>query len=110
MKRYQVYLNPFSVSVLDDLERIIDISRSKQLRLVIDRVAEVLATILRAKEASQNKKDFLLDELAGFIDLNTSKKINFTDATTYVLYKDFAIDEIFTLDSDFKKMRLKTSF
>lgn len=37
-------------------------------------------------------------------------KISFTDATTYVLYKDFSIDEIFTLDSDFKKLRLKTSF
>ena len=37
-------------------------------------------------------------------------RISFTDATTYVLYKDFAIDEIFTLDSNFKKMRLKTSF
>lgn len=37
-------------------------------------------------------------------------RISFTDATTYVLYKDFSIDEIFTLDSNFKKMRLKTSF
>lgn len=37
-------------------------------------------------------------------------KISFTDATTYVLYKDFALDEIFTLDRDFKKMRAKTSF
>lgn len=37
-------------------------------------------------------------------------KISFTDATTYVLYKDFALDEVFTLDSDFKKMRIKTSF
>ena len=36
-------------------------------------------------------------------------KISFTDATTYCLYKDFALDEIFTLDNDFKKMRLKTS-
>ena len=37
-------------------------------------------------------------------------KISFTDATTYVLCKDFAIDEIFTLDKDFKRMRLATSF
>lgn len=37
-------------------------------------------------------------------------KISFTDATTYVLYKDFKLDEIFTLDRDFKKMRAKTSF
>lgn len=37
-------------------------------------------------------------------------KISFTDATTFVLYKDFKLDEIFTLDRDFKKMRAKTSF
>ncbi|MBI4008783.1 type II toxin-antitoxin system VapC family toxin [Candidatus Roizmanbacteria bacterium] len=37
-------------------------------------------------------------------------KISFTDAVSYVLYKDFKMDEIFTLDRDFKKLRLKTSF
>lgn len=37
-------------------------------------------------------------------------KISFTDATSYVLYKDFSLDEIFTLDRDFKRMRAKTSF
>ncbi|MDO8570709.1 MAG: PIN domain-containing protein [Candidatus Daviesbacteria bacterium] len=40
----------------------------------------------------------------------SDNKISFTDATSYVLYKDFALDEIFTLDSDFKKMRISTSF
>ena len=37
-------------------------------------------------------------------------KISFTDATSYILFKDFALDEVFTLDDDFKKMRLNTSF
>lgn len=37
-------------------------------------------------------------------------KISFTDVTTYVLYKEYKLDEVFTLDSDFHKMRLKTSF
>lgn len=37
-------------------------------------------------------------------------KISFTDATSYVLYKYFSLDEIFTLDDDFKKFRVKTSF
>lgn len=36
-------------------------------------------------------------------------KISFTDATSYVLYKDFALDEVFTLD-DFRKIRVNTSF
>lgn len=37
-------------------------------------------------------------------------RISFTDATSFCLYRDFSIDEIFTLDNDFKKMRLNTSF
>lgn len=35
------------------------------------------------------------------------QKISFTDATSIVLYKTFAVDEMFTLDSDFKKVGLK---
>lgn len=37
-------------------------------------------------------------------------KISFTDATSYILYRDFALDEIFTLDDDFKRIRVSTSF
>lgn len=37
-------------------------------------------------------------------------KISFTDATTYILCKDFNLDEVFTLDRDFKKIGVKTSF
>lgn len=37
-------------------------------------------------------------------------KISLTDATSYILYKDFSLDEIFTLDDDFKKIRVSTSF
>ncbi|OGD85378.1 hypothetical protein A2164_04390 [Candidatus Curtissbacteria bacterium RBG_13_35_7] len=37
-------------------------------------------------------------------------KISFTDATTYMLFKNYKLDEIFTLDKDFKKIRIATSF
>lgn len=33
-------------------------------------------------------------------------KISFTDAASYVLSKEFRADEVFTLDSDFRKMGL----
>lgn len=36
--------------------------------------------------------------------------ISLTDATTYVLYKNLGLDEVFTLDSDFKKIGVKASF
>lgn len=37
-------------------------------------------------------------------------KISLTDATSYILYKDLSLEEIFTLDDDFKKIRVSTSF
>ena len=36
-------------------------------------------------------------------------KLSFTDATSYVLCRDFEIDEIFTLDRGFKKIGLASS-
>lgn len=52
----------------------------------------------------------LFEKSIGIFLKFSEHKISFTDATTYVLYRDFALDEIFTLDRDFKKMRVKTSF
>lgn len=37
-------------------------------------------------------------------------KLSFTDCTTAALFKNLNLDEIFTLDSDFKKLRLPVSF
>lgn len=37
-------------------------------------------------------------------------ELSFTDATTFNLCKNHGLDEIFTLDSDFKKIGLQTSF
>lgn len=77
MRRYQVYLNSNSVAVLDDFEKISGISRSKVIREAIDRLAQQLLSIVLTKTETGQKRYFL-DELAGFIDLKTSKKTNFT--------------------------------
>lgn len=37
-------------------------------------------------------------------------KFSFTDATCYVLYKEYKLDEIFTVDGGFNKIHAKTSF
>lgn len=60
-------------------------------------------TVLRVNEVLFEKA---LERFLKFSD----HKISFTDATSYALLKDFALDEIFTLDSDFKKVRVTTSF
>lgn len=71
---------------------------------------EKLKTAIAANELTVMQIDEALFAKSLEVFLKFSEhKISFTDATTYVLYKDFAIDEVFTLDSDFKKMRVNTS-
>lgn len=75
MKRYQVYLNPHSVSVLDDFDKNTKISRSKIIREAVDRIAQKYISIVPAK--AKRKKHYIMDDLAGFIDLKTKKKTNY---------------------------------
>lgn len=87
MKRYQVYLNPHSVAVFDDFETISNLSRSKLIRQITDNVAEQLIRIFAERKGSR-KKEYLLDKLAGFVDLRTNKKTNFSQR----------VDEIYLAD------------
>lgn len=76
MKRYQVYLNPYSVAALDGIQKLTDIRRSKIIRDAVDKVAiQIVASLPIQKPA---KKRYILDELAGFIDLKTNKKTNYS--------------------------------
>lgn len=86
MKRYQVYLNQGSVVVLDDFEKISNISRSKMIRQAIDRLAEQLVRVVELKH--QDKKENILDSLAGFVDLKTGKKTNFAQNVDEIYFSD----------------------
>ena len=82
MKRYQVYLNQSSVSVIDDYEELTNISRSKIIRYLVDSTSEQLITLIRRKEP---KKKYLMDQLSGFIDLKIDKKIDLVSSIDNVL-------------------------
>ena len=86
MKRYQIYLNQSSVSVLDDFEKLANISRSKIIRQVIDRVAEQLIRVVEVKRS--DKKEYFLDTLAGFVDLKTNEKTNFAQNVDEIYFSD----------------------
>lgn len=73
MKRYQVYLNPHSVSIIDDLGKNIDISRSKLIQMVVDSVAQNLAKVLSATKTPP-KDNYILDSLVGTIKLPANIK------------------------------------
>ena len=82
VKRYQVYLNAGSVSIIDEYEKLTDISRSKVIRHLIDAVSEQLITLIKRKEP---KKKYFMDSLAGFIDLKTDKKVDLVSSIDEVL-------------------------
>lgn len=86
MKRYQVYLNPNSVSVLDDFEKYADIPRSKLIREAVDRLAQNLSRVFATKNIEPEGK-LILDSLVGFITLKGKQ-------TNYALKndKDYLMD------------------
>ncbi|KKU83272.1 hypothetical protein A2973_01665 [Candidatus Gottesmanbacteria bacterium RIFCSPLOWO2_01_FULL_49_10] len=65
MKRYQMYLEPKSVAIIDDLSRELDISRSQIVRDVISRVMREYEKILTAATSRRLKNNPLL-QMAGF--------------------------------------------
>lgn len=76
-----------------------------------EKVAEVLTKSIEKEEIKVLDIDEVLFKKSLGILLKFSEhKISLTDATSYSLFKDLVLDEIFTLDSDFKKIGLNTSF
>lgn len=65
MNRYQIYLNPKSINVLDELAKLTNFSRSQIIRDVIDKMANEYRKLLAANEARRMKYDPLL-KMAGF--------------------------------------------
>ena len=75
----------------------------KYIQKLKESISKGEITVLRIDEALFEKA---LEVFLKFSD----HKVSFTDATSYVLLRDFSLDEIFTMDDNFKKMRLNTSF
>ncbi len=97
-----------SFYILDELftRLIYDFGKSateKVIDLLMKSIEKEEVKVLDIDEATFDKS---LKSLLKFAE----HKISLTDATTYTLFKDLQLDELFTLDSDFKKIGLKTSF
>lgn len=85
MDRYQVYLDPQSVAVLDDFGEAINVSRSKILRSVVNHLAEEFAKLLApTKKSSQHYRYF--DKLVGCLSLRNKSKTNLVEAVDEVVY------------------------
>lgn len=86
MKRYQVYLNPHSVAVLDEIKKLTNIRRSKIIRDAVDKIATQIIASIPIKKPS--KKHYIMDELVGFIDLKTKKKTNYAQHVDDIYFQD----------------------
>lgn len=87
MKRYQVYLNPGSVSVLDNFGENIDLSRSKLIQMTVDQIVHNLVKIFRATQTPP-KKTYILDSLVGAIKISGNKKTNFAENIDEIYLQD----------------------
>lgn len=65
MNRYQIYLDPKDVNILDDLARLTSFSRSQIIRDVITRMARMYEKLLEAQLRKRSKNDPIL-KMAGF--------------------------------------------
>jgi len=87
MKRYQLYLNPHSVSIIDEVEEYTDISRSALIRMVVDSVAYNVTRVL-AKKAPFPKTYPHMDSLMGTLKVKKKGKVNFSERKDSRYYKD----------------------
>lgn len=87
MKRYQIYLNPQSVAVLDEFGEYSSIPRSKIIREAVDRLAEQIISVVAEKRSKKHKK-YILDSLMGFIDLGKDKKTNYAQKVDEIYLRD----------------------
>lgn len=65
MQRYQIYLKSNTVSILTDLAKELDVSRSQIIRDVIERMAGQYQKLIKAAAVSRAKNNPLL-KMAGF--------------------------------------------
>ncbi len=75
MKRYQVYLNPHSVAILDEIQKLTSITRSKIIRDAVDKIATQVTMTIPVKKSG--RKRYILDSLAGSISIKGKKKTNY---------------------------------
>lgn len=65
MNRYQIYLDPKDVNILDELARLTSFSRSQIIRDVINKMAKEYEKLIAAAEKKRMKNNPLL-KMAGF--------------------------------------------
>lgn len=106
MKRRAIFLT--SDYILDELytHLVYDLPKNKVSEIAAKFDQKIHAKDIRLLPIDETVFSQAKEALLRFCE----HKISFTDCTSYVLVKKLALDEVFTLDSDFKKLNLAVSF
>lgn len=113
VSKYKLYRQQKSTLLTSDyiLDELLTWFCAKQSKQTLEKLVLALQKMVDGQELKVLSVDQAVFKKAQDVLIKFSEhRISFTDATSYCLYKDFSIDEIFTLDDDFKKMRINTSF
>lgn len=86
MQRYQVYLNPQSVAVLDDFEGEANVSRSKIIQGLVERLAVNLLAVYPSTKKTQPRRG--LDRLIGIIKVPGDKKTDYASRADDIYLQD----------------------
>jgi len=70
-----MYLDPRSVSILDEFGKDMDISRSELIRIFVDQAAQNLGKLFAATKTPPRQK-YILDSLVGMVKLKGHKTTN----------------------------------
>lgn len=112
VKRYTFYRQQNAIFLTSNyvLDELLTWFGSHQTKALTEKLIGGLQFMIEEKQLGVLYIDSVIAKKAQEVLLKFFEhKISFTDATTYILYKDFKVDEIFTLDSDFRKMRATIS-
>lgn len=113
IKKYEIYRKQKATFLTSNyiLCELLTWFNAKYHNSILKKVISALETMEAEREINVLYIDRVIAKKAQDVLFKFSEhKISFTDAASYVLYKNFNLDEVFTLDNDFKKMRLNTSF
>lgn len=88
MKRYQIYLNPHSVGILDETASISDFSRSQLIREAIDAVASRFGNLLAVFKPLKKTGYSWWDEMAGSITVgDKNKTVHISENVDEIYYR-----------------------
>lgn len=86
MRRYQVYLNPHSVSILDELSKVSAFSRSQIIREAVEGAASRVGNLLALFKAPNSRDYSWLEKMTGSLKVKGRKKVNISERVDQLYY------------------------